>query len=122
MNNYRKVFVRGLRVDAEIGAYDHEYGQTQPLLIDFDITVMEPEVPDSDDMEDVLCYNRFSSGIEQIVNTGHIQLVETLAERICHMALEHPMVLDIRVRIDKLNALENADAAGVEIFKQQVRT
>ncbi len=119
MDDYRRIFVRGLRIDAEIGAYEHEFGQTQPLVIDFEISVTEPVIPDSDSMEDVLCYNRFSQSIQEIVSAGHIQLVETLAERICSMALTHPMVKDIRVRIDKLNAMDDADAAGVEVYKQR---
>jgi len=56
----RKVFVRGLKIDAHIGVYDHEYGQTQPLLVDFEIEVTPPHDPQSDNLEDVLCYNRFS--------------------------------------------------------------
>jgi len=34
-----KVFVRGLKVDAQIGVYDHEHGRAQPLLVDVELDV-----------------------------------------------------------------------------------
>ncbi len=114
---YRKVFVRGLRIDAEIGVYAHEHGQTQPLIISFEMNVVEPANPISDSIEDVVCYNRFSQSIIDLVAKGHINLIETLAERICQMALEHPMVNGILVRIDKPDAMDKAEAAGIEISR-----
>jgi hypothetical protein len=34
-----KVFVRGLKVEAEVGVYSHERGKTQPLVIDVELDV-----------------------------------------------------------------------------------
>ena len=34
-----KVFVRGLKVDAQIGVYDHEHGRLQPLVVDVELDV-----------------------------------------------------------------------------------
>ena len=40
-----KIFVRGLAVEAQIGAYDHELGRTQPLVFDveLDVSMSEPK-------------------------------------------------------------------------------
>ena len=46
---------------------------------------------------------------------GHINLAETLAERIAALALEVSRVVNVVVRVEKLHALANAEAAGVEI-------
>ncbi len=115
----RKIFVRDLKLDAHIGVYDHEHGQTQPLTIDFELEVQEPDNPASDRLDDVVCYNKFTQAIKKTLASGHIQLVETLAEQICSIALEHPMVISICVRIEKLNAIPEARGAGVEIFKSK---
>ena len=113
----RKVFVRGLVLDAHIGAYDSEKGATQPIKIDFEAEVIEPANPVSDSMEDVVCYDRMTQGIKAIIAEGHIKLVETLAERVADLVLSHPMVLSVFVRIVKPNAIAEADAAGVEIIR-----
>jgi len=111
----RSVFVRGLILDAYIGAYDREQGAAQPLRIDLNIDVIEPSNPAGDRLEDVVCYNKLTQGIKTIIAEGHIKLVETLAERIADLALSHAMVIAVCVRIEKPNAIDEAQAAGVEI-------
>ncbi len=113
----RKVFVRGLKVEAMIGAYEHEKLAPQPLSIDLEVEVIEPSSPAADRLEDVVCYNRLTEGIKAILAEGHIKLVETLAERIADLAMSHSMVLGVSVRIEKPNAIAAADAAGVEIVR-----
>ncbi len=113
----RKVFVRGLVLDAHIGAYESEQGVTQPIRIDFEADVIEPANPISDSLEDIVCYDRMTQGIKAIIAEGHIKLVETLAERVASHVLSHPMVISVLVRIVKPNAITEAEAAGVEIIR-----
>ena len=115
----RKVFVRGLRLDASIGAYEHEKAAPQPLRIDIEIEVIEPAEPTGDRLEDVVCYNRLTQGVKAIIAEGHIKLIETLAERIADLAMAHPMVLAAAVRIEKPKAIAEAEAAGVEILRRK---
>ena len=42
---------------------------------------------------------------------------ETLAERIAAMCLEHPMILAARISVEKPNAIDTAEGAGVEILR-----
>jgi 7,8-dihydroneopterin aldolase/epimerase/oxygenase len=113
----RKVFVHGLVLDAYIGAYDSEQGLTQPVKIDLEADVIEPSQPIGDRLEDVVCYDKMIQGIKAIIAEGHIKLVETLAERVADLALSHPMVLTVMVRIIKPNAITEAEAVGVEILR-----
>ena len=34
-----KTFVRDIRVQAEVGVYEHEYGRTQPLVVEVELDV-----------------------------------------------------------------------------------
>jgi len=113
----RKIFVKGLVLDAYIGVYESEQGVTQPVRIDFEVDVIEPSNPVSDSLEDVVCYNKLTQGVKAIIAEGHIKLVETLAERIADLALSHPMVTAAYVRIEKPNAIAEASAAGVQITR-----
>ena len=119
-NPTRKVFVENLVLDVHIGCYDHEQGQAQPVRIDFELDVVEPDDPTSDSLEDVVCYNRLTQGIKAIIAEGHIKLVETLAERIAELAIEHDMVLAAKVRVAKPEAIPEAAAAGVVIERAKV--
>ena len=113
----RKVFLHNLVLDAHIGAYESEQGVTQPVRINLQADVAEPSAPAADRLEDVVCYNKLTQGIKAILAEGHIKLVETLAERIAELALSHPMVEAITVRVEKPNAIVEAEAAGVEIIR-----
>ncbi len=113
----RKIFVRGLMLDAFIGVYDNEQDAAQPLKIDLQVEVIEPSNPIGDSLEDVVCYNKLTQGIKAIIAEGHIKLVETLAERVADLALSHPMAIAVDIRIEKPNAISEAAAAGVEISR-----
>lgn len=113
----RKVFLRNLVLDAHIGAYDSEQGVTQPVHIHLEADVAEPSAPIADRLEDVVCYNKLTQGIKAILAEGHIKLVETLAERIAELALSHSMVEAVTVRVEKPQAIAEAEAAGVEIIR-----
>lgn len=115
----RKVFVNGLVIDAFIGAYESEQGAPQPVVIDFEADVIEPSNPVSDRLEDVVCYDRLTQGIREIIAEGHIKLVETLAERIADLVLSHPMVLGVTVKVIKPNAIKDANAVGVTIQRMK---
>lgn len=115
----RTVFLRGLRLDARIGAYPHEMTRAQPIVIDISIDVRSPERPVDDDLGEVLCYDRVQKGVRAILATGHIRLVETLAERIADFVLDNPLALAVTVQIEKPAAVSAADGAGVCLRREK---
>ncbi|MEM6413838.1 MAG: dihydroneopterin aldolase [Pseudomonadota bacterium] len=115
----RTVFLKGLAIDAEIGAYADEIGRKQPIKIDVSMNVTTPDNPLSENLSDVVCYDRMSQSIEALISQGHIKFVETLATQIAELALVNPMVLSVTVRIEKLEAISIADAVGVEITRRR---
>ncbi len=108
------VFIRNLELLAHIGVYGHEQGKPQPVRINVDLGVREPLELD-DKLERVVNYEAIMMKIHTIVAKGHINLAETLAERIAAAAFEDARVLSARVRVEKLHALAGAESGGVEI-------
>lgn len=109
------VFVRDLELNAHIGVYRHEKNAAQPLRINVDLTVQEGEGPVGDRLSNVVDYGKVVDGIRAIIDEGHVNLVETLAERIAAFALADERVLVARVRIEKLKVIPEARSVGVEI-------
>ena len=108
-----KVFVRGLKVEAEIGVYAHEHGRRQPLVIDVEL---DAAVAGAERLADTLNYETVASAARDLAESGHWQLVETFAERLAEAMFADPRVSRARVRIEKPLALAPvAEAAGVEI-------
>ncbi|MGZ3280833.1 MAG: dihydroneopterin aldolase [Phenylobacterium sp.] len=108
-----RVFVTGLKVQAEIGVYKHEIGRVQPLVVDVELDV---PTAGADRLSDTLNYETILAAAREIAGGGHIELVETFAERLAQACLADPRVTQARVRVEKPLALApDAVAAGVEI-------
>ena len=99
----RALFVRDLVADARIGVHHHEQDQTQRLR--FNLCVyLRPPFDWADRLEEVLDYDRLRQGILTILAEGHINLLETLGERIVQMCLAFAQVRSVHLQIAKLEA------------------
>ena len=108
-----KVFVTGLKVQAEIGVYKHEIGRVQPLVVDVELDV---PTAGADRLSETLNYETILDAARDIASQGHIELVETFAERLARACLADARVTRARVRVEKPLALApDAVGAGVEI-------
>jgi len=63
----------------------------------------------------VVDYEAIAGAIRAIIAKDHINLAETLAERIAQAVLADSRVRRVVVRVEKLHALPGAESAGVEI-------
>jgi 7,8-dihydroneopterin aldolase/epimerase/oxygenase len=111
----RHVFVRDLEVMALIGIYDHEKVNPQRIIVNIDLSVHEAEGPITDEISHVVSYEIIAKKVETIVAEGHVNLVETLAERFAESCLRDKRVAAARVRIEKPDIIPNARSVGVEI-------
>ncbi len=111
----RHVFIRDLVLESYIGIYNHEKNAPQKIRVNVDLSVMEDSRNLNDDIDNVVCYEKIANAIKTIVNSGHVHLVETLAENIAEMNLQDPRVSCVRVRVEKLEAIENTTSVGIEI-------
>ena len=111
----RHVFIRDLILTCLIGVHKHERKKPQRIRINLDLAVTEQSVISTDRLTDVVCYEDVGDRIRSIVNNGHVNLVETLAEKIASKCLEDRRIKATRVRIEKLDVFKDAASAGVEI-------
>ena len=72
-----------------------------------------------DDLARVVDYERLADRVRALVATGHVRLVETLAERIAEACLADQRVQLARVRVEKLDIFADATSAGVEVERRQ---
>src|SRR5688572_27403561 len=93
----RRIFLRDLRVMADIGIHDFEKGAPQPLLINVDLWVKVPEGDLADDIANVLDYDFVRNGVVGLVTGRRFNLQETLVHAILDLCLTRPQVLVARV-------------------------
>lgn len=115
-----RVFVRDLVLPCSIGIYPREKGLRRRVRINAEISVTAP-LPRHDEFADVVNYETIVAGIKSIIETGHINLVETLADRIVDLCLLDQRVAAARVVVEKLDVWPEAESVGVAIERQRKR-
>ena len=113
----RRLFVRGLILDANIGVHDHEKGRTQRVNVDVDLFLRPFQQPIDDQIDNVLDYDFVRDEARALIASGHINLQETLAEALADVCLEREQVVAVRVATSKLDVYDDCAAVGYEITR-----
>lgn len=111
----RRVLVRDLVLTARIGVHRREKKAAQRVRINIELLVPETARALDDRLASVVDYEAIIEGTRAIAAEGHVNLVETLAERIAALCLRDRRVRTARVRVEKLDVIPDAEAVGVEI-------
>jgi 7,8-dihydroneopterin aldolase/epimerase/oxygenase len=122
----RHVFLHDLLLHAAIGVYSQEKGRTQRIRVNVDLGVTDDGARElsrpavgRDELARVVDYAVIARRVRDIVAAGHVQLVETLAERLAEACLEDARVQLARVRVEKLDVLPDGASAGVEVERRR---
>jgi len=79
----------------------------------FNVEAEVTRVNGSDDMRSIFSYDVIMDAIKMILASGHIELVETIAERLAESVLLHERVRSVTVQVEKLDVAPGA--VGVRI-------
>lgn len=110
------IFVRDYVIDCHIGVYAEEKGVTQKVRLTVHAYLAPQVRSHQDEMVEVPSYTDIIDAIADITGKGHINLVETLAERICDTLLTDKRIDMVSVLIEKL---ERGPVRGVEITRSR---
>jgi len=110
-----RILVRDLVLKCLIGIHAHELLAPQRVRINVDMSVLEQAGPLCDDIANVVSYEDVIDGIKAMLAEGHINLVETLAEKIAELCLVDERVETARIRVEKLDVYAEAASVGIEI-------
>ena len=110
------IFVRDHVIDCNIGVYAEEKGVTQKVRLTVHAFLASSVRSSRDEMVEVPSYTDIIDAIAGITSKGHINLVETLAERICETLLADRRIDAVSVVIEKL---ERGPVRGVEIHRSR---
>ena len=115
ISTFDRIFVRDMVVDCAIGVYPEEQGVLQKVSFSIEAFVSPSVRARHDVLAEVPSYDSVvMSAIKTVTGAGHINLVETMAERIAEKILEEHRLVSVKVRVEKL---ENGPQRGVEIVR-----
>ena len=108
------IFVRDFVVDCNVGVYAEEQGVTQKVRFTVEARLARDVFSLDDEMAEVPSYADIIDCIVTLARGGHINLVETFAERVAAHCLADKRITAVRVVLEKL---ERGPLRGVEIIR-----
>lgn len=106
------VHIAGLKLPFFIGVHDFEKLERQPVVIDAALSV-DPSVRRAGDYVSYATLTEYAIALSR--SDAHIELVETLAERLLAKALEDPRVIEARISVTKPDIFPQASGVGITI-------
>ncbi len=106
------VTVRGLVLMASIGISRAERERKQRVRVSVDLTASAEAAFPGEDRRRIINYAKIVAAIREIAGSGHIDLCEGFAERICTACFADPRVERIRVWVEKLDVFPDAEGVG----------
>lgn len=107
--------ITDLKLRVVIGIDDWERKSKQDVTINVKIDFDASKACVSDAIEDTLDYKTLTKRIIKEVEDSNIFLLEKLAQLILDIVLDHPLVEEASVRVDKPFALRFADSVSIEL-------
>lgn len=114
-----RIYLRNINVDILVGILPHEKVNKQPVIINVELITDCSAAAKSDDIADAVDYSVIHDEIVEHSCSNQYGLIETLAEKIAALCLEHSAVEKCTVSIDKPEALEYAESVAVEITRSR---
>ena len=119
-SGYDLIFLNDFMLEANIGVYKHEREKTQPLRINVVAKVKNPKKINDSNLQSVVCYNQISKKIKKIIKSGHTILLEKLAEKIFQECSRNKRIETMKIRLEKLDAIQGAASAGIEVERSRL--
>ncbi len=112
-----KIFVSNLRCECIIGVLDEERITPQPLLVSLEMGLNLEKAGRSGDLSKTIDYGYLSARVKEYIITRKAFLLEELAYELCDFIAAEFKPRYVKVRLDKPQALADAQGCGVEILK-----
>ncbi len=109
------IFIRGMRLEAQVGIYRRERTTAQPVEIDLEIGLASARAFETGKVADTIDYAKVTERIGQELGSRRFGLVEEMAQAIVDIVLNEFGAAKVRVSIAKLGILRNVSKVGVTI-------
>ena len=119
IKNTYKILINDLTLDAFIGIHDFEKKKKQKIAISLCLDVNDNISAIEHKIENFVSYEHIVADIKSILKSGHIDLLETLGEKIVDLCFMDERVMTIKLKLEKLEVFKETRSVGIEIFRKK---
>ncbi len=114
------VQINELILMTSIGIHKHEKIKKQRICISLSLKVVDNLKTVNESITNVVSYEHIINKLKKLLSKGHIELLETLSEKIFEMCFQDARILSIWMRLEKLDVFDDAKSVGVEIIRDKI--
>jgi len=113
------IFVRDIRLETLIGAYEHERRQPRTLQVNVEIGRQAIRACKTDQLADTIDYAAVVRAVEEVFASHRFHLLEPLADTLANLMLSKFEAQWVRVELSKIGIVPNARDVGVRIERSR---
>ena len=115
----RTVFIKDFIIQEIIGIHKYEKIKKQKIKFNIVVDVNQNTVPNEKDIKSIVNYEKITNKLENLVKNKKYNFLESLAEDSFKEIFEDKRINSVKIKIEKPDAIKNADSVGVEVFKSR---
>jgi dihydroneopterin aldolase len=116
-----RITLTGLKVRGFHGLYEHERRDGQDFVVDATLWLDSRPAAASDDVADTVDYGALADRLAKVVAGEPVNLIETLAARLCELCMADERVIAAEVTVHKPQAPIAREFADVAVTARRSR-
>ena len=115
----RSVLIKNFIIEEIIGIHQHEKIKKQKIKFNIVIDIDQNILPNEKDIKSIVDYEKITNNLKNLVKNKKYNFLESLAEDSFKKIFEDKRINSVKIKIEKPDAIKNADSVGVEVFKSR---
>jgi 7,8-dihydroneopterin aldolase/epimerase/oxygenase len=115
----RTVLIKDFIIYEIIGIHNHEKVNKQKIVFNIVIDVNQNISPDENNLSSIVDYEKITNKLENLAKNKKYNFLESLAEDSFNEIFADKRINSVKIKIEKPNAIANAQSVGVEVFKSR---
>ena len=115
----RSVLIKNFIIHEIIGVHEHEKIKKQKIKFNIVIDVDNNVLPNEKDIKSIVDYEKITNNLKNLVKNKKYNFLESLAEDSFKEIFEDKRINSVKIKIEKPEAIKNAESVGVEVFKSR---
>ena len=115
----RSVLIKNFIIHEIIGVHEHEKIKKQKIKFNIVIDVDQNVLPNEKDIKSIVDYEKITNNLKNLAKSKKYNFLESLAEDSFKEIFEDKRINSVKIKIEKPEAIKNANSVGVEVFKSR---
>ena len=115
----RNVLIKDFIIQEIIGIHEHEKLEKQKIKFNIVIDVDQNTIPNENDINSIVDYEKITNKLKNLAKNKKYNFLESLAEDSFKEIFQDKRINSVKIKIEKPDAIKNADSVGVEVFKSR---